>query len=175
MAISRTLLKSNLLLFNHPAKAIARLNDQLASENEQMMFVTCFCGVLNLTSGELNYVNAGHNPPIVFSEQKARYLSCEKNIALAVAEGFDYVEESLLLKPNDIFLLYTDGVTEAIDIDGQFFGEPRLLETMSSSRVAVHELPKHIVTCIKAFERGAKQADDITCVALQYIGQDVTE
>lgn len=170
MAISRTLLKTNALFLRQPAQAIAQLNDQLCAENEQMMFVTAFFGVLNLQSGVLTYVNAGHNPPVWRRGETVSLLPAGQNMALAVMDGLPFVEGVLHLAPGDDLLLYTDGVTEATSPASTLFGEARLLQVMRAAVGPVGELPATLLRALREFEDGAPQADDITCVALQFKG-----
>ena len=176
MAISRTLLKSNALHLRTPGTTITALNDQLCMENDQMMFVTVFYAVLQLSSGLLTFVNAGHNPPILLSQGTARYFPKGRNMALAVLDGQPYHEGTLQLSAGDSLLLYTDGVTEATDAHNDLFGDALLLQTVQS----VCDQPQHgpqaqlltqrIVQEVRRFEAGAAQADDITVVAITYRG-----
>jgi sigma-B regulation protein RsbU (phosphoserine phosphatase) len=170
MAISRTLLKTNALFLERPSDVIGKLNDQLCAENEQMMFVTVFFAILDLANGELAYVNAGHNPPVLRQHDGAvRFLPKGQNMALAVLEGQVYTEGLLLLSPGDTMLLYTDGVTEASNAGHVLFGDANLLEVVRG-----HDggpgLPEAVLRAVRTFEAGAAQADDITCVALRYRG-----
>lgn len=172
MAISRTLLKSNALHLRHPGKTISALNDQLCAENDQMMFVTVFYGVLHLPTGKFTYVNAGHNPPLRLRDGKAQYFPSGVNMALAVLEDQEYGEGEVQLEIGETLLLYTDGVTEATDAAGALFGEPAL---HASTEAISHDLgtaaiPQHILQAVRDFENGAAQADDITIVALTYRG-----
>ncbi|MEF9999350.1 PP2C family protein-serine/threonine phosphatase [Comamonas sp.] len=177
MAISRTLLKSNGLFLRTPGATIAALNDQLCTENDQMMFVTVFYAVLQLSSGQLTYVNAGHNPPVLMQQGKAQFFPRGRNMGLAVLAGQHYQEGALQLSPGDSLLLYTDGVTEATDAQNMLFGDPRLLRVVQSfkprpdQRGPARQLTEHIVAQVRRFEAGAAQADDITVVTLTYKGQ----
>lgn len=176
MAISRTLLKSNALFLRVPGATIAALNDQLCAENDQMMFVTVFYGVLHLRSGRLTYVNAGHNPPVRLRDGQASFFGRGSNMALAVMEGQDYTEGEIVLSPGETLLLYTDGVTEANNAEGKLFGDAALLEAMVAVGAdPVHKghaggVPQRVVQAVRAFEAGAAQADDITVVAITYQG-----
>lgn len=176
MAISRTLLKSNALFLRTPGTTIAALNDQLCMENDQMMFVTVFYSVLQLSSGLLTFVNAGHNPPILLSQGTARYFPKGRNMALAVLEGQQYHEGTLQLSAGDSLLLYTDGVTEATDAHNALFGDALLLQTVQSACDPPQKGPQaqllteRIVQEVRRFEAGAAQADDITVVAITYRG-----
>lgn len=176
MAISRTLLKSSGLFLRTPGTTIAALNDQLCLENDQMMFVTVFYAVLQLSTGRLTYVNAGHNPPILLRQGSAQYFPRGRNMGLAVLENQQYHEGTLQLAPGDCLLLYTDGVTEATDAQGALLGEARLLEVAQSFSAQpdrsgpARQLTERVVEEVRRFEAGAAQADDITVVALAYRG-----
>ncbi|KQO24475.1 hypothetical protein ASF16_22530 [Acidovorax sp. Leaf78] len=176
MAISRTLLKSNALFLRLPGATIAALNDQLCAENDQMMFVTVFYGVLHLSSGRLTYVNAGHNPPIRLRDGKATFFERGTNMALAVLEGQEYNEGEVMLSPGETLLLYTDGVTEANNAEGDLFGDQALLDAMVAVGAdPLHKghsggVPQRVVQAVRTFEAGAAQADDITVVAITYQG-----
>ncbi|MGR7995629.1 SpoIIE family protein phosphatase [Xanthobacter sp. ZOL 2024] len=171
MAISRTLLRSTALFERSPARCIRRLNDLLAVENDQMLFVTVLYGVLDLNTGQVTYVNAGHNLPYhVASSGKVATLPSTGGMAVAVLEGFVYVERTFSLAPGDTLFLYTDGVTEAFDVDQNPYGETRL-ETLLQSGAndwSVLELSERVLASVHIFERGAPQADDITCLTLRY-------
>lgn len=176
MAISRTLLKSNALFLRLPGATIEALNDQLCAENDQMMFVTVFYGVLHLRSGRLTYVNAGHNPPVRLLDGKAHFFERGINMALAVMEGQNYIEGEVTLSPGETLLLYTDGVTEANNAEGLLFGEQALLDAMVAvGNDPLHNghaggVPQRVVKAVRDFEAGAAQADDITVVAITYQG-----
>jgi sigma-B regulation protein RsbU (phosphoserine phosphatase) len=176
MAISRTLLKSNALFLRFPGPTIEALNDQLCAENDQMMFVTVFYGVLHLRSGKLTYVNAGHNPPVRLLDGKARFFERGRNMALAVMEEQEYTEGEVTLTPGETLLLYTDGVTEANNAEGVLFGDQALLDAMVAVgndpvyKGHARGVPQRVVQAVRAFEAGAAQADDITVVAITYQG-----
>lgn len=171
MAIARTLLKSSALLLRDPALVMARLNDQLAADNEQAMFVTVFFGVLDLQTGELRYVNAGHNPPVHWSVRGAAALlprGC--NAAVGMMEGLQFRDGGLTLAPGDALVLYTDGITEAQNAGGDFFGEAALLEALGQAPDRALEWPAALLAAVERFEAGSPHADDITCVVLRYRG-----
>jgi len=170
MAISRTLLKSNALHLRAPGAAMKTLNDQLCADNDQMMFVTAFYGVLHLPSGRLDYVNAGHNPPVLVRGGTAEFFPRGQNMALAVVEDQTFVEGRAQLAPGDTLVLYTDGVTEATNSAGALMGEQALRALLARADAGAARLPEQIVEAVHAFENGAVQADDITVVALTYRG-----
>lgn len=170
MAISRTLLKSNALFLREPARVLARLNEQLCAENEHLMFVTVFFAVLDMRSGTLDFVNAGHNPPAVRDKDAAvRLLPCGQNPAVAVVPEVRFEPGRIRLQPGDTLLLYTDGITEANDLAGEPFGEGRLLDALRLHDPACEDLPQALLRRVRAFEAGSAQADDITCVAVRYL------
>lgn len=175
MTITRTLLKATAQFITEPTRCLTQLNDLLAAENEQMMFVTLFYGVLHLDSGQVQYVNAGHNPPwLLRAAGQVEPLARTGGMAVAVSEDFPYRSASVQLQPGDQLFLYTDGVTEAFDPDGQEYGDARLQQALT--RQAQGGLPgpqalvEAVLADVHAFERGAPQADDITCMALRYLG-----
>lgn len=171
MAVSRTLLKSIAQFLREPADIMARLNDRLCAENEQMMFVTTFLGVLHLDSGRMDYVNAGHNPPLLLRSNGAvEVLPQGKNVALAVMEELPFLQGMLDMAPDDTLLLYTDGVTEAANAAGEMFGDARLAATARAWYASSAALPEYLLQAVRAFEDGASQADDITIVATRFMG-----
>lgn len=168
--ITRTLLKAIATAGAGPAAAIARLNDLLCAENEQMMFVTLFFGVLDPESGRFVYVNAGHNPPMhLHRAGEVRLLEVTGDMALAVMEEQDYQQRELHLAPGDLLLLYTDGVTEACDPEQNEFGEERLVAELGNNQeTPTWMMPQAMANSVKAFENGAPQADDLTVLAVGY-------
>lgn len=175
MAISRTLLRSTALFERSPAACVRRLNDLLALENEQMLFVTLVYGVVELKTGRVHYVNAGHNPPYHISKAgEIETFPTTNGMAVAVLDGFVYKERQLQLTPGDTLFLYTDGVTEAFDLDGAAYGDERLKILLASgaNTWSVQDLPERVLASVHVFERGAPQADDITCLALRFFGPE---
>lgn len=175
MAISRTLLKSIAQFLSNPAEIIRQLNDQLCADNEQMMFVTTFFGILDLESGDFEFVNAGHNPPLLLRPGgDVLVLPHSQNPALAVMDGLLFRQGGLRMQDGDTLLLYTDGVTEAQNPAGELFGDARLLAWASQASLEGQaDLTATLLSAVRAFEDGAAQADDITCVALRRTAQEV--
>lgn len=180
MAITRTLLKATALFVTAPTLCIGKLNDLLAKENEQMMFVTIFYGVLHLPTGQVTYVNAGHNPPYQLrADGSVQAVPRTGGMAVAVSEDFPYREGRLTLAPGETLFLYTDGITEAFDCDAQEYGDARLEGVLqglqqpqggAGRRLPPTDLCNAVLADVHQFERGAPQADDITCMALRYQG-----
>lgn len=171
MAMSKTLLKAIAATEPDPARMLFALNNQLAADNEESMFVTLFCAVLDLGSGLLTYANAGHNPPIFMpANGQAHFLPSRRQLVIGAMEGFDYQSETLELKTGDRLLLYTDGVTEAMDPQDCLFGEERLLEIAKEAKDSdLDQLLATTLSRLTAFSGTAPQSDDITLMALHFI------
>ena len=147
-------------------------NQALCEGNDAGMFVTAWQGSIDLVSGLVRYANAGHNPPLIRrGDGDFAYLRNRPNFVLAGMDGVRYREETLTLEPGDILFLYTDGVTEATDANGVLYGEERLLQRLNSREYTSMENLCSIVRAdVDAFVANAPQFDDITMVALRYIG-----
>ncbi|MCY0387298.1 PP2C family protein-serine/threonine phosphatase [Robbsia sp. Bb-Pol-6] len=174
MAIARSLLKNTALLLREPEVVMARLNQLLCEDNAQLMFVTLFLGVLDVRTGALVYVNAGHNPPLHVRPGAAPvWLRAGRNMALGIVEGLAFHADTLHLARDDVLFLYTDGVTEAQACDAALFGEAALRDVVDGTArpgVPMRDVNDAVVAAIRDFERGMPQADDITCFALRYVG-----
>lgn len=174
MAISRTLLKSTALFEASPALCMRRINDVLASENDQMLFVTMLYGIVDLRTGRVTYVNAGHNPPYrVTKDGEITLVPPTGGMAVAVVEDFPYVERELRLAPGETLFLFTDGVTEAFDPEDVAYGEDRLIEILATTCGGdrpIGAAAEAVVTSVRAFEQGLPPADDLTCLAVRYRG-----
>jgi sigma-B regulation protein RsbU (phosphoserine phosphatase) len=172
MAVTKTLFKANTGEGVRPDEILSRLNNELSRDNESCMFVTIFCGILNTKTGEVLYSNAGHNPPLLLRQGKeAEYLDISDSIAVGAIEGFSFKTEKLVLHPGDSLFMYTDGVTEAANIQNELFSEKRLRDSLSG----LWEKPiKNIVSSqlekIDDFSKEAPQADDITMMIIKYFG-----
>ena len=166
-----TCIKSLLLSGESPASILAKANSALCKGNSNDMFVTCFLGILNTENGELRFANAGHNPPVVGHNRHYATLKCAKGFILG---GLDSAivakDEVAYLKPGDALLLYTDGVTEAKNEDGELFGELRLLSYLNkrdfNSLIQIH---KDLDDELLLFRGNAPQADDITYLFLHFL------
>jgi len=176
MAITRTLVKATALFTHSPAASVTQVNQFMAADNDQMMFVTLFYGVLDLQTGVFTYANCGHNPPYLTHRGRSGLTALEStgDPALAVVEDHVYREASITLAPGDTVFMFTDGVTEAFDVDGEAFGEERLepLIEAHASVTPVEGLGPVVLAALRDFERGADQFDDITCLTLRYFGTE---
>jgi len=174
MAITRTLVKATALFTSSPAASVTQVNQFMAADNDQMMFVTLFYGILDCETGVFTYTNCGHNPPYVIHRKRGGLtpLARTGDPALAVVEDHVYRDASITLEPGDTVFMFTDGVTEAFDIDGEAYGEDRLEKLLEAqaSATPVDGLGRAVLASLRDFERGADQADDITCLTLRYFG-----
>ena len=174
MALTKTFIKIVANIVGDPRDVLRRINEELARDNESQMFVTIFCGILNIRTGKVCYSNAGHNPPLVIQKGGVpEFLKCETGTAAGVFEGAVFADEDLDLSPGDTVYLYTDGVTEAVNKDTELFSEGRLKEKLSSQREdPIKEIVEGTMRGIADFAQGMPQSDDITVVVLRYFGGD---
>lgn len=147
-----------------------RANEKLCENNESGMFVTAWMGILDLTTGNIQFANAGHNPPLLKrADGSFEYLKTRAGFVLAGMEGVRYRAGEITLNPGDRLFLYTDGVPEATNIDNKLYGEDRLLCFMNenASMEATRLLPE-LKKNIDEFVGEAPQFDDITMLMLDY-------
>jgi sigma-B regulation protein RsbU (phosphoserine phosphatase) len=169
MAVGKTLLKSTVQGVRDPARALTLVNTELAEDNDSCMFITAFCGIINLRTGDLTFASAGHNPPlIVRGDKPVEILRRRPGPALAALQGSRYQNEAVRLAADDMLLLYTDGVTEAMNPANELFGEERLVELMRAAPLAgTRPCIESIVRAVHAHAAGAEQSDDITLLAVR--------
>jgi len=171
MAMTRSFFRSFTSYMDNPAKIVMQMNDSLSGEgNDQSMFVTLFLGVLNLTTGELHYCNAGHNSPLVIGHQSLVNLDCKANLPLGVIGGFAYQEQAAKLEIGDTLFLYTDGLTEAENTRHEQFGEERMGELLAAhGEQSPQELIETMHQAVAKFVGNAEQSDDLTLFAIRLL------
>ncbi|MDR0584169.1 MAG: SpoIIE family protein phosphatase [Treponema sp.] len=169
MAIARTLIKNYLQSGTAPAPALGNTNRQLCQSNRANMFVTAWLGVLEISSGRLSYINAGHNPPLLKSRDRpAAFFVSPPDLVLAGAEGTVYHCRETSLEDGDTLFLYTDGIAEAENTEGYFYGKERLRHFLDvNGGLSLRELLPALRGSIEKFSGGAEQSDDITMLALR--------
>ena len=147
----------------------ADVNNLLCESNSEDLFITAFEGVLDLVTGEFNYVNAGHEMPFLLQNGRFEAVRIKPCFVLAGMEDMQYKAGSIMMQPGDKIFQYTDGVTEATNPENELFGMERLSDSLN--RVKDKE-PKDIITSVKqdidAFVGNAPQFDDITMLCLDY-------
>jgi sigma-B regulation protein RsbU (phosphoserine phosphatase) len=168
MAVSKTLIKAVAMTGLNPGDILEKVNKDLCDGNDNCMFVTVFIVFLNLQTGELQYANAGHNPPVYNSNGKCDFIKDKPSPPLGAFEGATYKTYFKALMQNDALFLYTDGVTEAMSKDNRLFGEERLVDVLYSCNSDSYEVIKSIKKSIENFVEGAPQSDDITMLYLRW-------
>jgi phosphoserine phosphatase RsbU/P len=173
MAVTRTLFRAVARSEMSVSAVVARMNTELARDNERQFFVTALVGSLDLRSGLLSYASAGHPPPLrATGVEPPRALdAAEGGVALGILDDASYDEGRVTLAPGDVLLLFTDGVTEAINIRGELFSDARLSASFAAnSSRPIAALVSTLVDNVNAFAAGQPQEDDITILALRYRG-----
>ncbi len=169
MAVSRTLIRATGVRGVSPAECISYSNELLAQESANSMFVTAFYGIYNLTTGQVTYTNAGHNPPYLMkADGTILQLPFSSDLVVGAIDDFKYSEETLQLEHGDTLLLYTDGVTEAINSGDEEFGEQRLQALLAQlTSNSSQDIIERIKACVSDFAGEAEQSDDITLLAIK--------
>lgn len=175
MAVVITTLRGAAQVEPNVAATLARLNEQLCRDNDASMFATAFYGVLDLRDGTLEYGNCGHNPPYILSPSGRQSLEAT-GIPLGLVESRPPDVARLVLKPGETLVLFTDGVTEAINPQFEQFGNTRL-ETLidGAGDVSPAALLELIYEAVDEFAGGEEQADDITAVTLRLTPEAVVQ
>lgn len=178
MVITKTLIKSNAQRGMSPHEVLETVNNLLCENNNEGMFVTIFLAYINIKTGKVLYVNAGHNPPLIYTASDPDATPCfawlknEPNFVMAGFGNITFEQYEINLSPGDILFLYTDGITEALNSQNELFTSEKLLETANHYHnlhinifcdAIKYELEKHTA--------GAEQTDDIAMMAIQYKGE----
>ena len=173
MAMAKTLIKSRAADDRSTASILTHVNDELSADNHSCMFVTIFSGILNIRTGELLYTNAGHNPPYLKRRDGTLQLLDQRHgPIIGAVEGMVYAEGRDTMEPGDMLLLYTDGVTEAMDVEGRLFSENRLEQLLTGMDTDdADKVVDNTLIAVQAFEGEAERADDITILALAFHGR----
>ena len=175
MTISHSLFRTVSAREDHPEQIMETLNSSISDNNPDIMFITMFLGVMDLSTGTIRYCNAGHNPPIVIRNGQAELLSTEPSLLLGVEMNARYTANELTLLPGDTLFLYTDGLTEAENIRKELFGERRALETAAiSGTLTASEQMERMQQAVHTFVDGAEQSDDLTMLVIRFMGNDNT-
>ncbi len=175
MTISHSLFRTVSAREDHPEQIMETLNSSISENNPDIMFITMFLGVMDLSTGTIRYCNAGHNPPIVIRNGQAELLSTEPSLLLGVEMNARYTANELTLTSGDTLFLYTDGLTEAENIRKELFGERRALETAAiSGTLTASEQMERMQQAVHTFVDGAEQSDDLTMLVIRFMGNDNT-
>ena len=174
MMVAKTLLKTEGQRLGEPDKILFSVNNILASDNESCMFTTVFCAILDITSGDVRFANAGHNPPLIIDSQGVKYLTVKPGFMLGPLIETVYETEQITLKQGDTLFLYTDGVTEARNPTEEMYGESQLLKALQRApKEKLVEMIHYISTELTRHVKGAPQSDDITMLAIKMTSNKV--
>lgn len=173
MMSAKAVLKDNAMMGKSPEEILSDTNSAISSNNKLVMFVTIWLGILELSSGLLTYANAGHEPQVFTRGNEGfEFVTSKKKPAIGVFGGIRYMNEETDLLPGDKILLYTDGVTEAKNSNGEFFGRERLLESLRSKDMDLSkDIIENVRDSISTFTGDAEQYDDMTMLCLTYRGK----
>ena len=172
MAVARTMIKGIASQTLDPAECLSRVNTMLIPESEESMFVTVFYGVLDTTSGVISYCNGGHNLPFFIRNTSITQVDDTAGIILGKVDHFAFETKQIQCHPGDRLVLYTDGVTEAMNVEQEMYREDRLRDYMEKHKPdALENLVRGIVADVLKFMGKATQADDITLLSLEYRGK----
>ena len=177
MAMTKTIIREKLLAGLSPAEALYQTNNELCTQNPGYLFATVFAAVLSLKTGKLRYANAGHTPPVMLKKEP-EYLQVDSGIALGLIEDAAIKDDCLHLAGGEGILLYTDGVTEAMNPQKAFFGTDRLLDAvrMPPAEEKPHEdVVVRISRAVNSFVEGSEPFDDMAALALYRTGEDICE
>jgi sigma-B regulation protein RsbU (phosphoserine phosphatase) len=175
MAITKTIIKNRLQSGEDPALALEIINRQLCDNNMMDMFVTVWLCILEISSHKLTYVNAGHNQPLVRrggqGHPGSTFLVSPPDLPLAGMDDTRYHSREMQLDRGDMLFLYTDGIVEAADSGGAFYGKERLRRFLNNNANApLNDMLLRLRADIAAFAGGAEQSDDITMLAIRIAG-----
>ena len=167
MAVTHAILRMLSEQEEAPARIVGELNREACRNNATGTFVTLFLGVLDLSTGRLRYCNAGHDRPVLVGDS-VEELPALANVPVGVFDDFTYQEQEVMIPAGTILFLYTDGVTESMDVDRRQFGRERLLGTLSACSRKPDALIRAVSADVRAFAGEAEQSDDLTMLAVHY-------
>jgi sigma-B regulation protein RsbU (phosphoserine phosphatase) len=177
MAVSKTLFGTHASQADRPiAEVMRRVNKELSTENPWQMFVTAFACVLDIKTGEVRYCDGGHEPPFILRlGEDVETVKKESGPALCFFDDFQYKPGTMQLRPGDALVLYTDGVTEAMNSDRKMFrreGIVLALQPFCSKAPAAETISKAMLEQVRHWAGGTPQSDDITILVVRYNGAD---
>ena len=149
-------------------EAIDKANKGLCDNHARGMFVTAFIGILDMKTGKVQYVNAGHCPPLHLTKTGYDYVEVVRNLVLGITPNYRYESGTLTLKAGERLFLYTDGVTEAQTEDEKLFGPERLKKALNQKKMSLEKTLEQVRQAIRRFVKGAPQSDDITMMVLEF-------
>lgn len=155
-----------------PKETLEKVNKQIYNEKSDM-FVTAFYAIVNVKTGHVRFANAGHTKPVVGQNRKFHFLSCDTGFILGAMEDAYVVDDDFYLEHGDSITLYTDGITEAKNINDELFGEANLLNVFNAADYScLLDLHGVIKEAVSSFSEGTEQSDDITYITLKFHGDE---
>ena len=171
MAIAHSLFRTLSAHSDSPERIMQALNTSICDNNPDIMFLTAFLGILDLTTGEVCYCNAGHNPPMLIHKNHADFLDTKPCLLLGIDTDAEYTTETLQLMDGDSLFLYTDGLTEAENMQKQLLGDQQVLKLASTfSDSTTEEQIRQMHELVLQFADKAEQSDDLTMLSIRYLG-----
>jgi sigma-B regulation protein RsbU (phosphoserine phosphatase) len=169
MARTSTLIRGAGLGGFSPSAAVSRANNLILQDRRSELLLTAFYGVLDTNTGRLVYARAGHNPPLWLHPATGQFQELTaQGFLLGALPGVEFEEREIAVAPGDLVVLYTDGVTEAMDANGQMFGEDRLQETLAAhAGASPHQIVEAVVDAVRAFAGGIAQSDDLALLVIR--------
>ncbi len=173
MSVTRSHFRAEAGRNDSPTAIVTAMNQMLCNEQNTGYFVTMFVGALDLATGELDYCNAGHEPPCLKEKTTGATTVLEvlPNLPIGSLADWDFVGQAAMLKPDTMMFLYTDGVSEAMDANGQLFSREKVMELIRDTEDIT---PKNIIgvmaEAVKSHEQGCERFDDVTMFALHWVG-----
>jgi len=169
MAVTRTLIRATAVSGRRPMEILQKVNAQLCAENPANLFVTMILGLLDTATGQMEYGQGGHNPPILVPTKGEPVYEPSGGMPLGVFEDAQFGQRRLELKPGETLLVYTDGVTEAMNPKRELFGEDRLKAAVQGQvNRSPESLTQKVVEAVVKFASGAEPSDDITLLAIRH-------
>jgi sigma-B regulation protein RsbU (phosphoserine phosphatase) len=171
MAVTRALFRTASSHEVHPDVIVSAINSSVSEENDSSMFVTLFVGVLDLSSGQLSYCNAGHDSPLLIGSDVS-ILPCDSNLPNGVMPDWHFSLQQIALAPHTTIFLYTDGLNEAEDCKHSQFGDDRIVRiaeaSLAKGQANPHALISNMTKAVHQFVGSAEQSDDLTMLAIRY-------
>ena len=169
-----TCFKNAISVKKKPSEILKEVNSSLCKNNDNMMFVTCFLGIIDLKNKKMIYANAGHNHPIIGHNKNYHYLKCNSGFLLGTLEFLPVIDEEVDIENGDVIFLYTDGITEARDANGGFYSEDRLINFFNNIEFnSLTHLQNELKDELFEYTKGAIQSDDITYLVFEFNGDEI--
>lgn len=169
MGVIHSMFRSLSLHENNPARIMQSINELFCQENESNMFITFFLGVLDLPTGRLRYCNAGHDCPYIIHNSQPVSLDCIAHLPLGVLDEMKYNRQEIQLQPDSTIFLYTDGLTEAMNLQHKQFGLKRVETVLATcADKQPQQILQRVTEAVHEFVKDAKPSDDLTMLAVRY-------